>query len=92
VKHIENTWSDASIAGFDEIVGVTNADVSQLSSADLAQIVGSVVNYDRGNKARLAICVNSELAYGLGRMFSMMRETHSNNSRTVKVFKDIDTA
>ncbi|MFT4564381.1 MAG: hypothetical protein ACI9BW_004144 [Gammaproteobacteria bacterium] len=92
VTHNETTWCDEAIAGFDEIVDATSADAPQLSATDLAEIVNSGVTFDPNNEARLAVCVDCELAYGLGRMFSMMRETHTENTRAVKIFKDLETA
>lgn len=92
IAHIANTWSDGSIVSFHEIVDARTADASGLSADDLAAIVNSGVEFDPDSSPRLALCVSSELAYGLGRMFSTMRETHVKNARQVQVFRDIDDA
>lgn len=92
IAHIESTWRDPSIASYDEIVDARQADVSQLSAADLSAIVNSGVVYDPDCEPRLALCVDSELAFGLARMFGTMRETHVENARQVRVFRDVESA
>ena len=68
IAHIETIWCDRSIANFDEIVDARDADVSALTAADLAAIVNSGVVYDPASDPRLALCVDSELAFGLARL------------------------
>ena len=89
IAHIETIWYDRSIANFDEIVDARDADVSALTAADLAAIVNSGVVYDPASDPRLALCVDSELTFGLARMFGTLRETHVESAREVGVFRDL---
>lgn len=92
VAHIENVWSDKALGGFDEIIDVSLADVSALSRQDLSDLANTGVSLDFGNAARLALCVSSDLGFGLGRMYSSMRETNTSNTREVMVFYDLESA
>ena len=92
IAHIETIWCDRSIANFDEIVDARDADVSTLTVADLAAIVNSGVVYDPASDPRLALCVDSELAFGLARMFDTLRQTHVESAREAGVFRDFESA
>ncbi len=92
VMHITEVWSDPAIAGFDELIDIIDADVSALSGDDIAALVKSGVSVDATAASKLALCVGTELGYGLGRMYGSMRETHTDNAREVKVFYDLDSA
>lgn len=92
VAHIEGVWRDADVAGFDELIDVTEADVSGLSADDLAALVKVGVSVDLATSSRLALCVSSELGYGLSRMYGSMRETNDENARQINIFYDIDSA
>ena len=92
IAHIEQTSGDVSIGSYDEIVDTRDADVSPLSGADLTAIANSGVAYDSSSEPRLALCVSYELAFGLARMFGTMGETHVENARQVRVFRDVEFA
>jgi len=92
IEHIRSVWTDPGLAGFDELIDATRADASQLSAKDLSDLVNSGVSHDATRNSRLALCVSSELAYGLGRMYGALRETHAGNAREVQVFRDLEAA
>lgn len=92
LAHINLVWNDPVIAGFDELIDIFNADRSGLTSEDITALVKSSVSIDPAISSKLPLCVGTELGYGLGRMYSPMRDTHSDNAREVKVFYDLDSA
>lgn len=92
IDHIERTWRGKPIADYDEIVDATTADASQLTAEDLLAIVNSGVEFDPEMTPKLALCVSSDLAYGIGRMFGSMREVHDKNAREIRVFRELAEA
>ena len=92
LAHIDVVWSDPAIVGFDELIDTFNADLSALTSEDIAALVKSGVSIDSAISSKLTLCVGTELGYGLGRMYGSMRDTHADNAREVKVFYDLDFA
>ena len=92
VEHIASVWQDPTIAGFDEIIDLTAADLSSLSTADVQSLVNSGVNVDAPTQSRLALVVGNEIDFGLGRMYGSMRETHASNARNVGIFYDRQSA
>ena len=92
MAHMERTWSSREIADYDEIVDATTADASLLSQEDLIEIINFGVEYDSEKMRKLALCVNSDLEFGIGRMFGAMRETHDKNSLEIQTFRDIASA
>ena len=92
MAHIEQVWGDPAVAGFDELIDVSQADLSALSTEDIAGIVKSGVSVDLASPSKLALCVSTELSYGLGRMYGSMRESNTDNEREVKVFSDLASA
>ena len=92
MAHIERTWTDGQFSDCDEIVDAMSADASQLSHEDVIAIINSGVEFDGEEMPKLALCVNSDLEYGIGRMFGTMRELHDKNSREIQVFCDLESA
>ena len=92
IDHIKRTWRGNAISDYDEIVDATAADASHLTADDLLAIVNSGVEFDPDDMPKLALCVSSDLAYGIGRMFSSMREVHDKNAREIQVFRNLAEA
>lgn len=92
MRHIGETWADPGVAGFDELIDLTAADVSAISSDDIQDLASSGVSVDIDQPSRLALCVSGQLAFGLGRMYGALRESRETNVREIGVFHDLASA
>jgi hypothetical protein len=87
-------WSDPAIAGFDELIDMTDVTEVSLPSAHRIQELASVAaRMDVGTlRSRFAIVAPTDLAYGLGRMFKVYREADERGSKVVGVFRTLEEA
>ena len=92
MRHIGDTWADPGVAGFDELIDLTAADVSAISTDDIQELASSGVSIDVDKPSRLALCVTGQLAFGLGRMYGALRESRETNVREIGVFHDLASA
>lgn len=77
--------------GFDELADYSGITESKVASEDVRDLIESVsVGLDaHGPRWRIAIAAPSDVAYGLSRMFEMLR---SESSEEVHVFRSLDEA
>ena len=90
-----DAWSRADVAGFDEIVdmtGVNNVELPVPSSDRMRALAAESADMDAPQPSRFAIVAPGDLAYGLGRMYAVYRETNGGSTKTVRVFRTMDEA
>ena len=82
-------WSDPEVAGYDELVDMTAVGEIQLpSSARARELATLSASMDvSGPETKMAILAPTDEAFGLGRMFEMMRELQPGSRRKVGVFR-----
>ena len=82
-------WSDPEVAGYDELVDMTAVGAIQLpSSARARELAALSASMDiPGPETKMAIIAPTDEAFGLGRMFEMMRELQPGSRRKVGVFR-----
>lgn len=88
-------WSRADVAGFDEIVDMTGVDNIELpvpSSDRMRALASESAAVDGPFLSRFAIVAPGDLAYGLGRMYSVYRETDPRTTKEVRVFRTMEEA
>lgn len=81
---------DPALSDVIDLRAVTSWDVSR---SGLGYLIGRLAELDRlGLKTRTALVVGSEVAYGLGRMYELMRGSHEGSTEEVRVFRDPEQA
>jgi hypothetical protein len=88
-------WSRDDVAGFDEIVDMTAVDNVELpvpSSERMRTLAAESAERDVPAASRFAIVAPGDLAYGLGRMYAVYRETDRRSTKEVRVFRRMDEA
>lgn len=82
-------WSDPEVAGYDELVDMTAVGAIHLpSSARARELAALSASMDiPGPETKMAIIAPTDEAFGLGRMFEMMRELQPGSRRKVGVFR-----
>ena len=84
-------WSRPEVAGYDEIIDMTDVTAVDLPSAqrirDLASVAAGMDVASRSS--RFAIVAPTDLTYGLGRMFQVYREAESRSTKEVGVFRTL---
>ena len=90
----QEVWSRASVAGYDEIIDMTEAEQIALPSSvrvmELADV--SAAMDPMGVSSRFAIVAPSDLTFGLGRMFQAYRGLHEKSTKQVGVFRSMNEA
>lgn len=90
-----DAWSRADVTGFDEIVDMTDVNNVELpvpSSDRMRALAAESADMDTPRASRFAIVAPGDLAYGLGRMYAVYRETDRRSTKTVRVFRTMDDA
>ena len=90
-----DAWSRADVAGFDEIVDMTDVNNVELpvpSSDRMRALSAESAVMDAPQPSRFAIVAPGDLTYGLGRMYAVYRETDRRSTKTVRVFRSMDEA
>jgi hypothetical protein len=88
-------WSNAEVAGFDEIVdmtGVVEIVLPSPASDQLRDLAAASAEMDVLASSRFAIVAPGDLAYGLGRMYGVYREQDRRSTKQVRVFRTMDEA
>src|SRR5262245_9299988 len=82
-------WSDPAVAGYDELVDMTAVEEIQLpSSARARELAALSASMDiPGPETKMAIIAPHNEAFGLGRLFEMMREMEPGSRRKVGGFR-----
>ncbi len=82
-------WSRDEVAGFDEIWDVTSVEKIALPHADrVGDLAALGASMDApSSSARLAIVAPGDFAFGLGRMFEVLRQADPRSRKEVFVFR-----
>ncbi len=90
----KTVWSRKDIAGYDELMDMT--DVQKIvppSAARIRQLAEVAAQMESSNSnSRFAILAPSDEAYGYGRMFKAFRAYHDGETRNVEVFRTAEEA
>ena len=87
-------WSRPDLAGYDELMDMTDVQRIELPSADrVRQLANLSAEMDMpASSARFAIVAPQDLAYGLGRMFASHRDANQQSTKQVGVFRTMEQA
>jgi hypothetical protein len=90
----KEVWSRGDVAGYHELVDMTQVKHIVLPSPDrikqLASLAASMD--DPQKKSKFAIVAPAHLSFGLGRMFQMHRESDERSRKEVGVFRTLEEA
>lgn len=87
-------WSDPAVADYDELVDMTEVvEIALPSAARARELAALAASMDvPGLRRKMAIIAPQDEAFGLGRMFEMMREMQPGSRRKVGVFRTTEEA
>ena len=87
-EYQKNIQSKSEYYGFNEILDLTRVTGIKLTTDGLKRI-GSVASTTDSKEinTKLAFIVSSNLAYGLVRMYEVLRTFSKNSTKTIRVFK-----
>jgi hypothetical protein len=82
-------WSDPAVAGYDELVDMTRVEEIRLPSHQRARELAALsASMDRpAHETKFAIVAPQDVAFGLGRMYEMLREMQPGGGKQVAVFR-----
>jgi hypothetical protein len=90
-KH--EVWSCPEVAGYDELVDVSDVERIALPSAERVRQLASLSSgMDARTPAKLAIVAPQDVQFGLGRMYQVYRELESRSTKQVHVFRSLELA
>jgi len=89
-----DVWSRPDVAGYDELIDMTEVERIELPSVDrvldLAKVSAAM---DRdAPPSKLAIVAATDLAFGLGRMYQTLRGLEHRSTKQVGVFRSLAEA
>src|SRR6266853_4481116 len=89
-----DVWSRPDVAGYDELVDMTQVEHIALPSAERVRELAklSAAMDPRSSHSRFAIVAPTEFAFGLGRMYEAYRNLDDRSTKTVSVFRTLDEA
>ena len=89
-----NVWSLPEVAGYDELVDMTQVEDIALPSTDRVRALASLsADMDVPSKtSRFAIIAPTEFAFGLGRLYEILRGHDDRRTKDVRVFRSLDEA
>jgi hypothetical protein len=87
-------WSLPDLAGYDELVDMTDVtQIVQPSTNRVRQLASVSAGMDAvAPQSKFAIVAPSDLAFGLGRMYAAHRSLDSRSTKQVEVFRTLDEA
>jgi hypothetical protein len=87
-------WSRDDVAGYDELVDMSEVEHIALPSVDRVRELASLsVHMDAPSlSSKLAIIAPQDVAFGLGRMFATYREMGAQSTKQVEVFRSLGEA
>jgi len=90
----QDVWQRSDVAGYDELVDMTQVTQIALPSVDRVQDLArlSVRMDDKYSRSRFAIVAPQDIAFGLGRMFQTLREMDRSSTKQVGVFRTMQEA
>lgn len=87
-------WSRDDVAGYDELVDMSEVEHIDLQSSDrVCQLASLSADMDAASPAsKLAIIAPQDIAFGLGRMYATYRELDTRSRKRVAVFRSREEA
>lgn len=92
-EYKQSVWSLPRVAGYDELVDVT--DVQQIdvpSTERLRELARLSAAMDVSEPSRLAIVANDLVSFGLARMYEVFRKLDTRSTKKVSVFRTVEEA
>jgi hypothetical protein len=89
-----NVWSLPKVAGYDELIDMTQVeDIALPSTQRVRELARLSAEMDaRSTTSRFAIVAPSEFAFGLGRLYEILRSLDDRSTKQVGVFRSLDEA
>ena len=88
-KYQTEIKSNSEYIDYDELLDLGEIKGFKISSDNLRMLGNIAAFSDKpGVHNKLAIVAESQLAYGLARMYEIYRSLNSNSNKTIRVFKD----
>lgn len=89
-----SVWSRPSVAGYDELVDLTDVkEIGSVSSDRARQLAEVAARADPpDHSSRFAIVATTDLTFGLARMYATYRELQERGTKEVRVFRTRDEA
>jgi len=93
-RYQREAWSDPALAGYDEVVDMSDVTSIPLASGRRApELAELAARMDApGTSARFAIVAPSDFAYGMARMYATYRGMQSQGTKQVEVFRSMAEA
>jgi hypothetical protein len=85
--YLRDIKSRPELDGYNELVDFSDTKGLKLSIDVLIELGKIASKYDKPGNNKLAIVVNSSLAYGLARMYGVYRNYNPQSSKEVQVFR-----
>jgi len=79
---------------FNEVLNFSDVDLQNLTTQGLIQLtqIAFNIDHDRTQVTRIAIVVNSILAFGMARMYEIYRSFSPKNKKKLRVFRELGEA
>ena len=89
-----DVWSLPELAGYDELVDMTQVeDIAVPSTERVRELARLSAEMDiRSTTSKLAIVAPTEFAFGLGRLYEILRSHDDRRTKEVRVFRSLDEA
>ena len=89
-----SVWSRPEVLGYDELIDMSSVSrIEEPNPERIRELARLASGMDaREGKSRFAIVAPEDLAYGLGRMFQVLRELDSRSTKEVGVFRTMGEA
>ena len=86
--------NERDLLDFNEVLNFSDVDLQKLTTQGLIQLtqVAFNIDHDRTQVTRIAIVVNSILAFGMARMYEIYRSFSPKNKKKLRVFRELDEA
>jgi hypothetical protein len=93
-EYQRTVWGRADIAGYGELIDMSDVTTIALPSVDRVQDLATLsASMDHsGDKSKLAIVAPEDLAFGLGRMYQVHRHADGRSTKEVGVFRSVGGA
>ena len=93
-EYQREVWSRADVAGYDELVDLSDIDRIDLpSTGEVRNLATLAASMDpKGSRSKLAIVARDDFAFGLGRMYETYRGLDPRSTKEVRVFRTVPEA
>lgn len=93
IAYQREAWSEPGVAGYDELLDVTRVQQPEVHRDGLRDAATLAAQMDDTRlSGRFAIVAESDVAYGLARMYQSYRELDRRSVRSVSVFRTMKEA